>query len=77
VRNFAEALEPADGGGGGGDDNERAYLQLCAACGRAESGEEGGTLQQCAPCQLRYYCSREYQKRDWKHHKKMCQGPAK
>ena len=41
----------------------------CAKCGVKDANKP---LSKCSRCKRAAYCSREFQKRDWKHHKKTC-----
>lgn len=41
-----------------------------SACGLC--GKTGGELSACGKCKVRFYCSRECQKEDWKVHKRAC-----
>ncbi|KAK5731243.1 hypothetical protein LTR15_001182 [Elasticomyces elasticus] len=43
---------------------------LCGGCGKNESGTV--VLSVCGRCKERRYCSKECQKRDFKHHKVVC-----
>ncbi|KAM0243761.1 hypothetical protein ACHAPO_000621 [Fusarium lateritium] len=43
-----------------------------ACCNVCKKSEPGVSLKRCAKCLSGSYCSRECQKNDWKHHKKVC-----
>lgn len=45
-----------------------SFIRKCFICGKANS-------KKCGRCGLKYYCSKECQKLDWKHHKPYCNKP--
>ena len=51
----------------------KTYPNIAPACGSCYTkGETGNPLKACAKCMVRYYCSKECQKIDWKEHKHSC-----
>ncbi|MCJ1425932.1 hypothetical protein MMC29_003833 [Sticta canariensis] len=53
------------------DPSSSTDIRTCNACKKLESTLPAG-LKRCAKCQTTLYCSRDYQKADWKSHKKDC-----
>lgn len=45
--------------------------QSCTEC-RADGKSPSITMQRCGGCGNAWYCSRECQRTDWKHHKSFC-----
>jgi hypothetical protein len=49
------------------------YPQVAAACGGCGTlGSTSVSLSVCGGCRIRYFCSRECQRKDWKTHKRAC-----
>jgi MYND finger len=48
---------------------EMAQIRRCAGCNADEGNKK---FKPCAKCRLAFYCDRACQKKDWKHHKKVC-----
>ncbi|KAI2627263.1 hypothetical protein GGS26DRAFT_561227 [Hypomontagnella submonticulosa] len=61
------AVEAAEEGGDGG-------ARKCAACGKADEGEDGRALMRCTGCGAASYCSKACQVRGWSEmgHKANC-----
>ncbi|XP_062938764.1 egl nine homolog 1 [Cynocephalus volans] len=58
----------SDSGGPGGPSASERERQYCELCGKMEN------LLRCSRCRSSFYCCKEHQRRDWKKHKRVCQG---
>lgn len=51
--------------------NKKDDHHCCLVCNATETAD-GGALLLCSRCKCSYFCSKDHQRLDWKHHKKWC-----
>jgi len=51
----------------------RMFQMQSLRCGYVHCGHRGAEgLTACSACRIQRYCSKEHQKKDWRHHKLIC-----